>query len=88
MPRLEDSPFFFAGVACGDDFGGLLRSRCALVEPLSASLTPLLLPGAAVAVTLVAAANFVLVERPAIRLGALLARRGGSRAPLRSKTPY
>ncbi|MCW2318229.1 peptidoglycan/LPS O-acetylase OafA/YrhL [Rhodoblastus acidophilus] len=94
--------FFFACVACGNDFGGVLRTRGALalgecsysiyllhglalallyvdldaaVGPLSAAQMTLLLPPAALVVTLVAAASFLLVERPAIRLGAILARR-------------
>lgn len=94
--------FFFACVTCGNDFGGLLRTRGALVlgecsysiyllhglaldilyvdlaglvDRFSASQLPLLLPGVAVAVVLIATANFLMVERPAIRLGARIARR-------------
>lgn len=93
--------FFFACVACGNDFGGLLRTRGALVlgecsygiylshgvaldilyvdfaglvGRLSAAQLRILLPISAIAVTIIATANFLLIERPAIRLGAFVTR--------------
>jgi peptidoglycan/LPS O-acetylase OafA/YrhL len=98
--------FFFVCVACGNDFGGLLSTRGALVlgecsysiyllhglaldilyvdlarlvDRVFASQLALLLPGVAIAVALFTAASFLLVERPAIRLGVLIARRWKSR---------
>ena len=91
---------FFACVICGNDLGGVLRGRGALVlgecsfgiyllhgialyllfdggatAHIATGLLPVLLPAAMVVVVAVTAATYLLVERPAIRLGKTVTRR-------------
>ncbi|MFE1597880.1 acyltransferase family protein [Methylobacterium sp. ID0610] len=54
---------------------------------LAPAVAPILLPLAAVAATLLAAAAFLIVERPALRLGASLTRRMRPAAPLLAAAP-
>ena len=105
--------FFFICVSCGNDMGGLLRGRGALVlgecsfgiyllhgilldilfvdlgfqdERLRLEALPLLLPFAAAATVLVTSATYVLIERPAMRLGKSLSKRlTGHRTTLDSR---
>lgn len=92
---------FFACVVCGNDFGGILSTRGALVlgecsfsiyllhglvldiifvdcagllKQFSVNLIPIILPVVSVFISLLAAISFLLIERPAIRLGAKISK--------------
>lgn len=105
--------FFFVCVSCGNDLGGLLRSRGALVlgecsfsiyvlhgilldvlfvdaralhTNLPYASLPVLLPLAVIAVVMVTLATYLMIERPAMRVGKVLANRiGGPRVALDSR---
>lgn len=105
--------FFFTCVACGNDMGGLLRTKSALilgecsygiyllhgillsllfvdaaqvVGSIAIDRLPILLPLAAVTIVLVTPVTYLLIERPAIRIGRNVSQRW-TRQRLRTDAP-
>ena len=101
IPQMASLGFFFAAVACGNGFGGILRTRGALalgecsygiyllhgillsllfvdgsrlINSMPADSDYLLMPLAAIAVSILTPLTFLVVERPMIRMGSRLAR--------------